>query len=191
MRLIVLCLSIALIVSGVKAQDTLLHKNQFKFYCNQQVALVIGENALRPAFQFTAGARYRAFHLGLGAAINTYYVTSVPLYVDARYTFPIKNVSPFVFVNGGFNTMAYALNNQYASPYEINRRTGGSYADAGIGFKVKLGQSLYYTTSLSRAYKKSVFYGRSRWGWWPQAPQEFEKYVIENNMVILKAGLEF
>jgi hypothetical protein len=175
------------------AQDTTTCKHKIGFYSAQQVALLVGENALRPAFNLNVGATYRNVKLGIGASVNTYFTTTVPLYVDMRYTLQAKNVSPFVFVNTGFNTLAYALNNNNNNynEYKISKRNPGSYVDAGAGFRVKVGNSLYYTSSLSWCYKKAVFMGQRNWGWWPSPGGEEGKYVIENKMIILRAGFEF
>ncbi len=180
-----------LFITFAQAQDSTICKYKIGFYSAQQVALLVGENALRPAFNINVGATYKNAKLGVGASVNTYFATTVPLYIDLRYTVPTKNVRPFVFANTGFNTMVYALNKNGYNEYTISSRKPGSYVDAGAGFRVKVGNSLYYTSSLSWCYKKAVFIGQRNWGWWPSPTGEDSKYIIENKMIILRAGFEF
>jgi hypothetical protein len=192
MKSLVFVLIGLLTATNISAQETNTSEKAWAFYCNQQVALIAGQYQLRPAFSVNAGARYKSFQFGAGAAVNTYFASSVPIYLDLRYTIPVSSVKPFLFANGGFNTMVYAINNNGYNSYNIAKRNPGSYVDVGIGCKVKIGQKLYYTASLSQAYKKAVFFGKQSWGWWPQQPtDETDKFIIENRMVMLRIGLEF
>ena len=100
--------------------------------------------------QSVNGFQYKGWFAGIGAGLDYYKFRSIPLFLDIRKDILRKNVSPFIYADGGISFPWSKDNETYFWEAEMSR---GLYYDAGIGINFAAGKKQGLQASLGYSYK--------------------------------------
>ena len=123
------------------------------------VGMAAGESTAKPLFQLTTGFTWQHYFTGIGMGYDQNGFNSFPLFADWRMNFG-KKQRAFVYADGGYN-----FPGSYKKEEQIfktsDKLIGGFYMDAGIGYRIRLGQSQHLSFSAGYSRKniaeKKVF----------------------------------
>jgi hypothetical protein len=82
------------------------------------------------------GIAYKKWFAGAGVAIDLYYKETLPLFVAVKKEISLKTNSLFLYANAGKNIIT--KDKKVAGIFSTIETKGGFYADAGVGYKVKI-----------------------------------------------------
>ena len=123
------------------------------FYSIASAGYVFGESGVYPVAQLSSGIRMKDFKLGIGGGYDGYRFKSFPIFADIRMDFG-KRKKFFGYVNGGYHFPEGEETFDIWSYPGTENWEGGLYADAGLGFRFKLGKKHNLLLSSSYNYKK-------------------------------------
>ena len=106
------------------------------FNSYNSVGFVAGALPVAFAAQTENGITYKNWFAGAGLAIDLYYKETLPLFAAVKKDFPFKANSFFLYVNAGKNIVA--KNKKIVGTFSTIETQGGFYADAGVGYKLKI-----------------------------------------------------
>lgn len=92
----------------------------------------------------------RSVSIGLGAGLEFFSITQIPVYLDVRYLFNRKFYAPYVFIQGG---AMIPLNEEQAGGdgYKYKGEPG-FMVNPGVGFLFPINEKSVFTISLSYRY---------------------------------------
>jgi hypothetical protein len=120
------------------------------------VGLLNGYSGPSLALQTILGGYYQHSFLGVGVGLDYYRYRSIPLFVDMRHEFGKGKRSLFLYGDIGYNYECVAKRKMKESfTYTLQHRFyGGSYYDAGLGYKVGFNKSNALLLSAGYTFKK-------------------------------------
>lgn len=177
---------------SLNAQQGVEQPGNLRFTAIQQVGIVGNEVEAKPMFQVIAGATWKRYMLGIGAAIDPYFAYSFPLFLDGRFTFYRKRFNSYVYGDAGINKLFYS-DQRFPRHWENGERAyvlhTGWYYDYGLGINTPLSGNLFYTFSMGVSFKETrydqVVYS------WPARVPSTEKYRNVASRFSVKMGLQF
>jgi hypothetical protein len=101
------------------------------------VGFATGQSTAKPLIQLAGGLSYRRTFMGFGLGIDQYKFNSLPLFADIRYNFG-KTEEGFVYGNIGYNIASKNQERKDQSGALSHKFYGGFYADAGIGYRLRV-----------------------------------------------------
>lgn len=172
------------------SQDSLIHYGGM-----QQFGVCVNEKNTRFNFTFINGVRYHRFFVGLGADIlfrsnSSYYQTqlnSSALFLDGRY-YINKKKNFFAKVNGGVNLITENFSSDDNNKY---KKRSGAFTSAGIGFKARLGNEVFYTFDLNYCYRQSIYSYSYKYNFGWNSEWRNEKFDLRQYALLLNMGIEF
>ncbi len=103
--------------------------------------MTVGDREIKPLFQASGGILYsdQRFYTGIGAGIDLYRFSSVPVFADMRMYFGQKKEG-FIYGNIGFNIAATDkdMDNGVVMIKLKDKLNGGVYSDTGWGYRLAL-----------------------------------------------------
>ena len=85
------------------------------------------------------GIAYKKWFAGAGIGIDLYYKETLPLFVAVKKEISLKTNSLFFYVNAGKNIIS--KDKKIVGIFSTIETKGGFYADAGIGYKIKIAKT--------------------------------------------------
>ncbi len=129
-------------------------KNNPSCDCGFQSILNIGllEGQMGGDFQIQTvnGFQYKGWFAGIGTGVDYYRFRSIPLFLDIRKNITNKNLTPFIYADGG---MHFPWKKDNESFYYDASMSNGLYYDAGIGMNFTLRKNQGITFSAGYSYK--------------------------------------
>ena len=119
------------------------------FYSTISAGYVMGESGVFPGVQISSGISFKDFKISVGGGYDGYLFKSFPIFAGISRDFD-KKKKLFGFINGGYHFPKSEKNNVWSNP----ETEGGLYADAGLGFRIKLGKKNNLLLSSSYNYKR-------------------------------------
>ena len=123
------------------------------FYSIVSAGYVFGESGVFPVAQISSGIILNDFKLGIGGGYDGYRFKSFPIFAGMGMDFG-ESKNFFGYVNGGYNIPKGEETFDIWSYPGTEKWRGGLYADAGLGFRFKLGKKNNLLLSSSYNYKK-------------------------------------
>jgi hypothetical protein len=195
----ILIVTIAMYISSA----SMAQKNNVKpvFHSQEQIAMINGNGAVSAGIQSVNGFAFNNWFTGIGVGLDFYRYRSVPIFVDVKRYFNIRNGNAlFIYGDGGYNfpwnkneTEAFS---QWSWPTKVHTDAkGGAYMDAGVGYAVKLkkGNALL----LSAGYSHKYFSEKVTTTYWIGGiagnieQTEKDSYTYSLNRIMIKAGWQF
>jgi hypothetical protein len=177
---------------GLMAQDKKTGKTGWRTIAT--AGFSVGESNASPVFQLSRGITYGRFFNGIGIGYDLYEFNSFPLFADWRMSFGTKQLV-FVYAMPGYNIPGKFTKEVSDFRNETEKRMGGFYMDAGIGYRVPVG--ILSRLSFSAGYARKSFSHTkiyaSPCGMIPcpnQAPQP-DKYVYRYNYGLVTTKLSW
>ncbi len=168
------------------SQDSLVHYGGM-----QQFGLFFTETNTQINFTFINGVRYRRFFVGLGNDIlyGSYssQLNSSALFLDGRY-YINKKKNFFAKVNGGVNLITAKFSSDDNNKY---KKRPGTFTSAGIGFKARLGNEVFYTFDLNYCYRQSIYNYSYKYNFGWNSEWRNEKFDLRQFALLLNMGIEF
>src|SRR5687767_7059595 len=127
-RIFLFVIICALFYTGLQAQDT---KKRLQFESHNQFGAVKGASETSFVLQSVNGVRYNTWFAGVGAGLDEYYFSSLPVFMDAKKYLSTKANSFFIYGDGGWN---FSLEKNQDDMYKSVKNKGGLYYDVGIGY---------------------------------------------------------
>ncbi len=106
------------------------------FNSYNSVGFIAGKLPVAFAAQTENGITYKKWFVGAGLAIDLYYKETLPLFVAFKKDIALKTNSLFLYVNAGKNIVA--KDKKIVGTFSTIETKGGFYADAGVGYKIKI-----------------------------------------------------
>ncbi len=133
---------------GLFAQNKKVSKPGWRMITS--TGIVAGESDTKPVFQLSGGIVYDRHFAGIGIGYDTYQFNSIPLFADWRMSFGKKQIG-FIYANGGYNFPGkYKDENEFDKASDLLK--GGFYMDAGMGYRIPLGN--FNRLSFSAGYSR-------------------------------------
>lgn len=164
------------------------------FYNITEIGLVTGENDYdndNSSFIFSTICGYQwnpKFQTGIGIGLEYYERTVAPIFLDIRYNFKNKQLSPFVYFQGGW-IHSFADENNHGSYYygnnEKNKYQSGYMINPGVGIKYRFtsGSALIFSVG----YRHQQFHLERYNKYTEETIDRFETY----NRFSVKVGFVF
>ncbi len=114
---------------------------------------LFGESDISPGFNVITGIDLQKIKLGIGGGYDGYRFNSFPVFADIRRDFGERKKF-FGFINGGYHIPKGEETFDSRSYPSTEKWQGGLYADAGLGFRFKLGKKNNLLFSSSYNFKK-------------------------------------
>lgn len=86
-------------------------------------------------FQTINGLRYKTWFAGIGAGIDMYPTSGIPVFIDLRKNIFSTLNTPFVYVDAGLH---FADFHKDKTEWQVTEYNNGLYYDAGVGYKFGL-----------------------------------------------------
>jgi hypothetical protein len=183
-KLIILVLF--LLPGFISGQET---KGQLQWNAMASAGLLTGESDTKPFFQLSGGLRYNRFFTGIGAGYDTYEFNSIPVFADWRVNLGKKQMV-FLYGNAGYN-----FPGQYSSEDEFSKTSdrlrGGIYFDAGIGYRIPLGN--LHRLALSAGFSRKDITQRKVFVTpclVPPCPEDIHNYKYNFNRLLARLSWE-
>lgn len=106
------------------------------FNSYNSVGFIAGKLPVAFAAQTENGIAYKKWFAGAGLAIDLYYKETLPLFAAFKKDIGLKSNSLFLYVNAGKNIVV--KDKKIVSAFSTIETKGGFYADAGVGYKIKI-----------------------------------------------------
>lgn len=155
LNLLLICILSVLTIAAPAQQ-----KAKTAFHSLQQVGMINGDGAVSAMIQTVNGLSFDQWFAGAGVGLDFYRYRSVPVFLDVKRYFDLKNRnSLFVYGDGGYN-IPWAKRTEpeftiWSWPTEINNDyKGGAYWDAGIGYAVRFKRNNSMLLSAGYSYKR-------------------------------------
>jgi hypothetical protein len=132
MKRLFLFTAVIIFCSTVQAQK----KHAVVFNSYNAVGFVAGKLPVSFAAQTENGIKYKNWFIGAGFGIDLYYKESLLLFGAVKKEFKVKSNSVFLYANTGGNIIAKDKN--VPGFFSTIKTQGGFYADAGVGYKIKI-----------------------------------------------------
>lgn len=97
---------------------------------------------------------------GLGVGIEFFSTPVIPLYIDTRYDFYDRSISPFAYLKGGYSFQVGENNSYY---YEKISSKGGLMFGVGVGIRVSLGEKSQLIAGLGYRFQKLDYSYYDEW----------------------------
>lgn len=123
------------------------------FYSIASAGYLFGESGVFPVAQISSGISFKNFKLGIGGGYDGYRFKSFPVFADIRRDFGERKKF-FGYINGGYHIPKDEETFDSWSYPGTEKWEGGLYADAGLGFRFKLGKKNNLLLSSSYNFKK-------------------------------------
>lgn len=156
--------------------------------------IIAGEAEIKPLYQITGGIVFGRWFTGIGAGYDAYRFNTIPVFADCRVNMGNRKVV-FGYAQTGYNFPAGNHHPEVEYAKVRDRLKGGFYADAGIGYRLRLGAGnhLLFSAGYSRLYilqEKAYSYPC---GIVPCSNSQFTVYTYRYNFnrVLVKAGWEW
>src|SRR5690606_22307600 len=106
-----------------------------------------------PGVQISSGLSFKDFKITVGGGYDGYLFKSYPIFAGISRDFD-KKKKLFGFINGGYHFPKSEETFGIWSVPGTEKWEGGLYADAGLGFRIKLGKKNNLLLSSSYNYKR-------------------------------------
>ncbi len=143
-----LCL-VVLIFTGTKNIAQTNKDAGFESY--NAVGLLAGKSPVAFSAQTVNGLRYRGWFVGAGFGIDEYVISSLPLFLDVKKEFSLKNVTLFLYGDAG--THFITKNKTTILTFTKEQTEAKLYLDAGLGVKLKTGKKNNVFFSIGNSMK--------------------------------------
>lgn len=155
------------------------------------VGLVAGESTAKPLFQISGGFSHGRYFSGIGIGMDQYFFNSIPLFADWRVSFG-KTRLGFLYANGGYNFPGKIKSRNDWWGKTTDRYYGGFYMDAGIGYRIKLSNSLHRLL-FSAGYSRKTMSNKVGYTYQcvPPCPEDIYTYKYELGRIVAKFSWEF
>lgn len=178
------------------------HDKAMSFHSINSIGLLKDGASGAAQLQTINGIRYKSWFAGIGLGLDYYRYRSIPLFADIRKTFGKKDNKPFVYTDAGVNFYWQRDNDDKAFQLD-DRFKNGFYAEAGLGYSIKLTEKLHLQFSGGFSYKELAEQGRSLI-YYTDIPINVDPYIYTNppggnlstvkyrfRRLVLKAGIAF
>ena len=185
---ILLLISVALFFAFEKIHA----QEKLKFTSTNYAGLLISGTKNSFQLQTINGLRYKEFSAGIGVGMDNYYYKSIPVFLHLTRKISIKNFSPFIYTDIGFNLPEDRKAEEEF--WETSYYSKGLYFDLGIGYSLPLYKKMSMTFALGYSQKHLEEKRERRYMGWPggvihDLPTEYYSYAFRR--ISLKAGLSF
>jgi hypothetical protein len=102
------------------------------------VGFLAGKSPVAFSAQTVNGLRYRGWFVGAGFGIDEYVISSLPLFLDVKKAFSVKNAHLFLYGDAGTHFITKNKNRMLA--FSKEQTEAKLYLDAGLGVKIKTGK---------------------------------------------------
>ena len=161
-----------------------------RFNTIASVGFAAGESTAKPLFQLSAGLSYGRYFTGIGFGYDQYFYNSLPLFADWRVYYG-KERTGFLYANGGYNFPGKnktARSNWFGVSESFE---GGFYADAGLGYRIRLGLLHHLLFSAGYSQKKITNTVVYNYDCNPPCPEQVYSYHHNLGRIITKLSWEF
>ena len=121
------------------------------FNSYNSAGFIAGKLPVAFAAQTENGIAYKKWFAGAGVAIDLYYKETLPLFAAVKKDFSLKTNSLFLYVNAGKNIVA--KDKKIVGIFSTIETKGGFYADAGVGYKIKIAKKSSFFFSIGNTVK--------------------------------------
>jgi len=99
------------------------------------------------------GVSYKnKFNIGFGTGLeNIDLINTIPVFIDVRYCFLKKNISPYIHFSSG-----YSIPLDKEIPYYVYDYKGGVLIETALGVKNQINQNMAFTFSMGYRYQKII-----------------------------------
>lgn len=153
MRQIIQVLVLIMVIPFVACTQEKENSKSNHFYSLASAGYLFGESGVFPVAQISSGISFKNFKLGIGGGYDGYRYNSFPVFADLRVDFG-KRKKFFGYLNSGYHFPKGEETFDIWSYPGTEKWEGGLYADAGLGFRFKLGEKHNLLLSSSYNYKK-------------------------------------
>ena len=136
----------------INAQEKEILKST-NFYSTVSAGYLLGESGVFPGAQISSGINFKNLKLGIGGGYDGYRFKSFPIFAGISRDFG-RTKKIIVFFNGGYHFPKSEETYEIWSFPQSENWKGGLYVDAGLGFRIKLGEKNNLLVSSSYNYKK-------------------------------------
>ncbi len=144
-------LFIIIIVFTCNLQIAAQKKNAAIFNSYNSAGFMAGKLPVSFTAQTENGIAYKKWFAGAGIAIDMYYKETLPLFAAVKKEISLKTNSLFLYVNAGKSIVA--KNKKIVGTFSTVETKGGFYADAGIGYKIKIAKTSSIFFSIGNSVK--------------------------------------
>lgn len=176
-------------------------KSAVTFHSLQQLGMINGNGAVSGLIQTVNGVECSQWFAGVGVGLDFYRYRSVPLFVNVKRYFSLKNNNAlFIYADGGYNQPWLKDNKETYSWGSGSTETksqykGGLYTDAGFGYAIKFKSGNKMLLNIGYSYKyfeenkitKTVTGGVAG----NTENTNSQKYKYNFNRLMIKIGWEF
>lgn len=172
-----------------------------KFHSLQQVGMINGNGAVSGLIQTINGVELNQWFAGAGVGIDFYRYRSVPLFIDVKRFFGLRNNNAlFVYADAGYNQPWLGPRKEMFSWGNGSRETqsnykGGLYSDAGLGYalRFKKGNKMLLSAGYSYKYFKEIATTKTIIGGIAGNTEttDIQQYKFNLNRLMIKIGWEF
>lgn len=159
----------------------------FRFHSINQAGFVRGESGNAFLIQSVNGLTYKSWFAGIGAGIDEYYYSSVPVFLDVRRYLKHGQNSFFVYADGGISL-----------PTDRKKLTGlgitfssGLYYDVGLGYSVPLKKNTALAMSIGYTQKNTVKEEKGYSFFRGNEPQFINRHEYQLTRLGFKVGFVF
>jgi len=131
-------------------------KHAVIFNSYNAAGVVVGKSSNEFTAQTENGIKFKTWFIGAGFGLDNYYKKTLPLFGAIKKEFPVKNNNLLLYANLGTNIIAG--DKEVRNSFSKLSTTGGTYFDAGIGYKVKVSSKsgVYFTVGNSVKHIKET-----------------------------------
>jgi len=156
------------------------------------VGLVAGESSAKPLIQLSGGFSYGRYFSGIGIGMDQYRFNSIPLFADWRINWGKARLG-FVYANAGYNFPVKNKSSTGGWSNTTDRFIGGFYADAGIGYRIRLSNPMHRLLFSAGYSQKTI---RNEIGYTYECfvapcPEQIYTYKYELGRIVAKFSWEF
>ena len=144
-----LALIIGLFLMGIKSTA---QKTSTAFNSYNSVGFLAGKSPVAFTAQTVNGVQFHGWFAGAGFGIDSYYISSLPLFIDVKKEFSLKKTR--VFLYGDLGTHFITKDKTTSTGFSTTVTKGDLYLDAGAGLKIKVTRNSHVFFSVGNTLKK-------------------------------------
>ncbi len=115
------------------------------------VGFLAGKSPVAFSAQTVNGLGFNQWFVGVGFGIDEYLISSLPLFLDVKKMFMLKNLRLYVYGDAGthFASRDKTVNNGFS----VSSTKGKLYGEAGLGIQFPLGKNKHIFLSIGNSLK--------------------------------------
>ena len=128
-------------------------QKEIKFNSINTGGIIHGEIGVYGMLQTVNGVQYKKWFGGIGTVYDPYYYKTFPVFLDVRRYIDKQNRIP-VYADAGYDFPGKNVPGNEISYYTSFHFTGGLYTDMGIGYRIKFTKHTSFLLTGGYSYKK-------------------------------------